>query len=189
MDINIIDAVTNKYGLSSFEPVFVSDNELNIPDKLYDKLNKTICYDFNMFDGYDMSHTYMSRVYNGTIHDKESTVRYTKAITTKVIGDSALSSNGNKLMMKRIRINKNAKNQVKTVTNVVYSMVNKFILGEVGSDDISISPLYSDEINLLYLIGKVSIFQSDPDDHGMISYVIAIPYNVISNFIESKKIG
>jgi hypothetical protein len=68
-------------------------------------------------------------------------------------------------------------------------MVNKFILGEVGSDDVFKSPLYSDEINLLYMIGKVSVFQSDPDDHDMISYVIAIPYNVISNFIESKKIG
>ena len=194
MDINIIKYINDNFNTLSLEPVFIAKNKFNVPEYLYNNLNKTAQYLFNTLDVHDLSHSYISRVYNGNLHDRESCIRFTKSINVKVSADENLTydkkDESSHLSFKYIRLRKNDRRQSYKIYDAVYSMVHKFMMGDVAPDDVMSTPVYSDEINLHYTIGPVTILQSEPDSNDMVSCFIAIPYKVESTFITSnEKIG
>ena len=42
MDINIIKYINDNFNTLSLEPVFISKNKFNVPEYLYNNLNKTL---------------------------------------------------------------------------------------------------------------------------------------------------
>ncbi len=194
MDINIIKYINDNFNTLSLEPVFIAKNKFNVPEYLYNNLNKTAQYLFNTLDVHDLSHSYISRVYNGNLHDRESCIRFTKSINVTVSVDENLTYDKKDksihLSFKYIRLRKNDRRQSYKIYDVVYSMVHKFMMGDVEPDNVTASPVYSDEINLHYTIAPVAILQSEPDSNDIVSCFIAIPYKVDSKFIISnEKIG
>lgn len=177
MDTNLIGYIENKFGPTSLESIFISDNTFNIPGRLNTMLNRTINYSFDTIDSYDMSHSFIRRIFNGDIHDESSCVKFTKSITVKVDADENYRYDKDKqIFVKRLVYPKNYNLTIKRLKKEVVDIIASFVGGDITPTNYNIIPTKSAHFDLNYKIGVVHIFQDDASENT-ITYYIAIPYS------------
>ena len=181
MDKVVLNYIEKKFKPESLDPIFISDSEFNIPENDLKLLNEILYYNLVDYDnnGTDLSHTYMQRVYCGTMHDSNACVKYMKNLNVKVdtVKDISADVPSYKINMltERVYVPEN-KSSKKALGKKVSSMIRKFIRGDVMTKNISKIDTYVDNLSIDYSIGEVHICSKYCKSLKSTEYFIVIPY-------------
>lgn len=179
MDTRVIDYIQTKYKPESLDPIFVTDNRYNIPLKIAHKLNKTLIYNFGEYDdnGYDNSHLYMKRVFNGDMHNSDANIKYMKTLNVKVDTVDDIDTMKH-ILDQRVCLSEKTDN-VKELRKRVIGMVDKFFHGDIEPEGIKNLDMYNDKVSIEYQIGGVQIYSTYYKHIKATEYFIGIPYKAV----------
>ena len=178
MDNSVLEYIEEKFKPESLEPVFISESDLNIPEKDMYLLNTKLTYDLVDYElnGTDLSHTYMQRVYCGNMHDSDASIKFMKKLNVKIItADNMGTLKGSKILSEKISVPEN-KSYGKYLSNKVSNMIRKFVRGDVTPGIIKDIKTYSNTMTIRYTIGAVHICTKYQKDLKSNEFFIAIPY-------------
>lgn len=195
MDNNIYTYIEDTFKPKNLDPCFITEDSSNIPEDIRYKLDTNIIYDFNDFENLvDDSHDYLQRAYDGTLHDKDSVVRYFKRLYVRVYTNKDLKygDEDSTLLVKRFYIsNKHDKDDI--LVKRIKDIINKFVRGDITPSNSRILPIYSGSVSVTYDIGNIDIYSHYHRNLKATEYFVALPYKAtckeVGSDIISKKVA
>ena len=184
MDSKLLAFMESNYNMSDIVPVYITDDNWNIPDKLCYKISTPIKYDYHSLDAFDLSHEWLCRTYGGSSYNEESVMKFTRGITVNVIPKEELTYEDDdaQCVISHIRLNKKSKRLFEAAYNEAYRIISMFIHGEQDPINYKDIPNNTEHLNLYYEIGQLHIFQDNIDDSKYVDYYFGIVFKSRATF-------
>lgn len=185
MDNNIVNYLIEKTGTDDLLPVNTNS-----------EFDRMIIKDYNFLrNGREYSHTFMSRTYNGTNHNSDSTVRFMKSLRVIVSQNKDLKYNPdrNKLYVKKISLKKNTNFLKAVISDYEQTVYSMFANGDITPIQMKEFGIKSDNVSIHYNIGDIITFSADSSiNKDSYNYYICVPYEselVTTKLKEEVKYG